>query len=129
MLRSLRLPHLTIRQKVLAGVVIPVLAFAVVGVVSLNSLIRLETTLTLMEMADDLSNTILEVRRYEKNYLLYGLPEDLDEDRRYLDESFKTLAVLTAEARDLRVSPQLDALGALLAQYRRGLDALAASGP
>ena len=85
MLQSLRLPHLTIRQKVLAGVVIPVLAFAVVGVVSLNSLMRLETTLTLMEMADDLSNTILEVRRYEKNYLLYGHGEDFEEAERYIE--------------------------------------------
>jgi hypothetical protein len=30
-----------------------------------------------VEAADDLSNIILEMRRYEKNFLLYGFQEDL----------------------------------------------------
>jgi signal transduction histidine kinase len=118
LLQSLRLPHLTIRQKVLAGVVIPVLAFAVVGVVSLNSLMRLETTLTLMEMADDLSNTILEVRRYEKNYLLYGHGEDFEEAQRYIDQARSTLFAMAADARDGRSRRGIAALEAALDAYQ-----------
>lgn len=110
-----RLPHLTIRQKVVAGVIIPVLIFTVVGIVSFNYLIRLEGTLTLMEAADDLSNTILEVRRYEKNYLLYGHAEDYDESQRYIDQARATLSAMALAARDTharrtiaRLTPVLD---------------------
>jgi len=87
-----RLPHLTIRQKVVAGTVVPVLIFAVLGVASFNYLIRLEATLALMEMADDLSNSILEVRRYEKNFLLYGHREDSEEAQRFLTMAQNSLA-------------------------------------
>ena len=78
------LPHLTIRQKVVVGTVVPVLIFAILGIASFNYLGRLESTLALMEMADDLSNSILEVRRYEKNFLLYGHTEDSEEAQRFL---------------------------------------------
>lgn len=116
------LPHLTIRQKVLAGVIIPVLLFAVVGVVSFNYLVRLEGTLGLMEMADDLSNSILEVRRYEKNFLLYGHAEDFDESLRYIDQARAMLAGMAADVRDDRARQGITALSAALDTYQsRGL--------
>ncbi len=119
---------LSLRQKIVCILAVYVLGIGAMAVVSYKDLSTMEDKLEFMRLGHVIANTILEVRRYEKNYLLYGLPEDLAEDRRYLDASFKTLAVLTAEARDLRVSPQLDAMGTLLREYRQGLDALAASG-
>jgi len=113
-----RLPHLTIRQKVVAGVVIPVLIFTVVGVVSFNYLIRLESTLTLMEMADDLSNTILEIRRYEKNYLLYGHPEDFEESQRYIEQARAALAAMTGPARDGHARRTMARLSSVLDAYQ-----------
>jgi signal transduction histidine kinase len=126
------LPHLTIRQKVLIGVIIPVLIFAVVGVVSFNYLIRLEGTLSLMELADDLSNSILEVRRYEKNFLLYGHAEDFDESLHYVDQARTILAAMAADVRDVRARRGIEALSAALDAYQsKGLalrvDATAAS--
>jgi signal transduction histidine kinase len=116
------LPHLTIRQKVLAGVIIPVLLFAVVGVVSFNYLVRLEGTLGLMEMADDLSNSILEVRRYEKNFLLYGHAEDFDESLRYIGQARTMLAAMAADVQDSRARQGMAALSAALDTYQsRGL--------
>lgn len=120
---------LHLRQRIVVILLLYVIGIGAMALVSYEDLSTMEDKLEFMRLGHVIANTILEVRRYEKNYLLYGLPEDLDEDRRYLDESFKTLAVLTAEARDLKVSPQLDTLGELLRQYREGLDALAASGP
>jgi len=113
-----RLPHLTIRQKVVAGVIIPVLIFTVVGVVSYTYLTRLEATLTLMEMADDLANTILEVRRYEKNYLLYGHSEDFDESQRYISQARSTLSSMTAAVRDNRARKTMHGLDAVLDSYQ-----------
>ncbi len=121
--------RLNLRQRIVAILLLYVIGIGAMAFVSYGDLSTMEDKLEFMRLGHVIANTILEVRRYEKNYLLYGLPEDLNEDRRYLDESFKTLAALTAEARDLKVSPQLDAMGALLRQYREGLDALAASGP
>lgn len=115
---SAALPHLTIRQKVLAGVIIPVLLFTVVGVVSFNSLIHLEGTLGLMEMADDLSNTILEVRRYEKNFLLYGHAEDFDESLRYIDQARTMLAAMAADVRDSQARRGIVALSTALNTYQ-----------
>ncbi|GFK94589.1 Sensor kinase CckA [Fundidesulfovibrio magnetotacticus] len=112
-----RLPHLTIRQKVLAGVIVPVLIFSVAGVVSFNSLVRLEATLTLMETADDLSNTILEVRRYEKNYLLYGHAEDFEESRRYIAQARTSLHAMAADARDAKARRTMAALARVLDDY------------
>ena len=111
------LPHLTIRQKVLTGVIVPVLLFAVIGVVSYNSLLRLEGALTLMEMADDLSNTILEIRRYEKNFLLYGHVEDFGEAQRYIHQARTTLASMAADARDGHARRGIVALSAALDAY------------
>ncbi|OLN29780.1 integral membrane sensor signal transduction histidine kinase [Desulfovibrio sp. DV] len=112
------LPHLTIRQKVLAGVIIPVLIFTAVGVVSYNYLIRLEGTLGLMEMADDLSNAILEVRRYEKNFLLYGHSEDFDESLRYVDQARAMLSATAADVRDDRARRGIAALTQALDNYQ-----------
>ena len=112
------LPHLTIRQKVLAGVIIPILLFAVIGVVSFHYLIRLEGTLGLMEMADDLSNTILEVRRYEKNYLLYGHAEDFAESLRYSDQARTMLAAMAADVRDDQARRAVAALSAAMDAYQ-----------
>ena len=120
--------RLSLRQKIVTILALYVLGIGAVAFVSYDDLRTMGDKLEFVRLGHVIANTILEVRRYEKNYLLYGLAEDLEEDRRYLEESFKTLEVLTAEARDLKVSPQLDMLGDLLAQYRAGLETLAAAG-
>ncbi|MFP5258614.1 MAG: ATP-binding protein [Acidobacteriota bacterium] len=122
------LPHLTIRQKVLAGVIIPVLLFAVIGVVSYNYLVRLEGTLSLMEMADDLSNSILEVRRYEKNYLLYGHAEDFNESLRYIDQARTMLAAMAEDVRDSRARRAIAGLSTALDTYQARVLGLGSEG-
>lgn len=125
---SLLRARLSLRQKIVAILTLYVLGIGAMGIISYEDLRTMEDKLEFMRLGHVIANTILEVRRYEKNYLLYGLPEDLEEDRRYLEESFATLDALTAEARDLKVSPQLDALRLLLREYQQALDGLAATG-
>ena len=83
--------HLNIRQKVIVGLTACILAIGFVGGVSYHYLRQIETKQRFVEIADDLSNTILEIRRYEKNYLLYGSAEDLQENRRYIQLGLETL--------------------------------------
>lgn len=125
---SLLRARLSLRQKIVAILALYVLGIGAMGIISYEDLRTMEDKLEFMRLGHVIANTILEVRRYEKNYLLYGLPEDLAEDRRYLGESFKTLDALTAEASDLKVSSQLGSLRTLLRDYRQALGALAVSG-
>ncbi|MGE4537461.1 MAG: sensor histidine kinase [Desulfovibrio sp.] len=125
---SLLRARLSLRQKIVAILALYVLGIGAMGIISYEDLRTMEDKLEFMRLGHVIANTILEVRRYEKNYLLYGLPEDLAEDRRYLAESFKTLDALTAEASDLKVSSQLGSLRTLLRDYRQALGALAVSG-
>lgn len=76
-----------IRQIVLFGMIVAILGFSVLGGISYFYLLQIEEALGLAEVVDDLSNDILEVRRYEKNYLLYALDEDYAETRAYGDRA------------------------------------------
>jgi len=68
-----------IRDKLLLGFGFYI-AFAIAaGFYAYSGLLKITTRLNLVETADDITNTILEVRRYEKNYLLFRDDESLGE--------------------------------------------------
>lgn len=54
------------------------------GVLTYNELRAISKGLKLVEKADDITNTVLEVRRYEKNFLLFKDEESLGELKEYL---------------------------------------------
>ncbi|NCD25597.1 MAG: sensor histidine kinase [Deltaproteobacteria bacterium] len=80
-----------IRQIVLFGMIVSILSFSVLGGISYYYLLQIEDALGLAEVVDDLSNDILETRRYEKNYLLYALEEDYVETLRYSERALGTI--------------------------------------
>lgn len=63
-----------IREKIFLGFALYVVLAAILGFLSYRELRTISTRLRLVEIADDITNTILEVRRYEKLFLL--LPEN-----------------------------------------------------
>ena len=67
--------RLNIRQKVAVGFVACMALIGLIGGLSYTYLHRIELKLHVVEIADDLRELILEIRRYEKNYLLYGSME------------------------------------------------------
>jgi signal transduction histidine kinase len=69
---------LNIRHKVLVALLACLAAVGFLAALSLSRLSEIEDKLTVVELASDLSDTFLEARRYEKNYLLYALAPDLD---------------------------------------------------
>jgi signal transduction histidine kinase len=114
------MPRLTIRQKVVAGVVIPMIVFSVIGIVSYDSLLKLQSSITFLELADDISNTVLETRRFEKNYLLYGQEGDFERAGMFIEEAqgaVKDLAGLVPG--ESETGKALKALGADLAAYQQ----------
>lgn len=73
-----------IREKLFLGFGL-YLFFAVgFGILAYKDLNTISTHLLHLETADDVMNTLLEVRRYEKNYLLYGDPGSLEDIGMYL---------------------------------------------
>ncbi len=63
--------HLKIWHKIMIGITIPSLIAILGGVLSYNYLNDIEDRQGYVEIADDLKEDILEVRRNEKNFLLY----------------------------------------------------------
>ncbi|EPR43702.1 integral membrane sensor signal transduction histidine kinase [Desulfovibrio sp. X2] len=77
---------LNIRQKVLLGMAVALIGFSLLGAISYRQLLGQEHALHLAEVVDDMFNDILEIRRYEKNYLLYAMEEDYRESLQYADQ-------------------------------------------
>lgn len=120
--------HLNIRQKVIVGFALCMLVIGLVGGISYHYLVEIERKQHFVEVADDISNIILEIRRYEKNYLLYGSEEDLEENRRYIDQGMELLSKITPEIQYFKGAPLMSSLDQQLLAYRQVMDELAASG-
>ena len=73
-----------IRDKLFFAFGLYIFLAAVLGFFTYKELRTITARLALVEIADDITNTILEIRRYEKNYLLYRDDISYQEVRRYL---------------------------------------------
>jgi len=73
-----------IRDKLFVAFGLYMLLAAVLGLFTYKELRTITARLALVEIADDITNTILEVRRYEKNFLLFRDDTSYQEVRRYL---------------------------------------------
>jgi signal transduction histidine kinase len=121
--------YLNIRQKVIVGLTMSMLVIGSIGAMSYRYLHEIERKQHFVEIADDLSNVLLEVRRYEKNYLLYGLAEDLEENRAYLKQGIEELKKIAPEVKDFKGAPILSQLEQELITYGQLMDQLALHGP
>jgi signal transduction histidine kinase len=73
-----------IREKLFYGFGLYVFLSAVLGLFAYSELRTIGRGLALVEVADDITNNVLEVRRYEKNFLLYRDAGNLQELTDYL---------------------------------------------
>jgi two-component system, NtrC family, sensor kinase len=120
--------YLNIRQKVILGFSACVLAIGFIGGFSYHYLHAIELKQHVVQVADDLREIVLEIRRYEKNYLLYGLAEDYHENRRYTQRALEVLATIVPEVKNLRVSSQMNTLKEDLVAYQGLMEKLAQAG-
>ncbi|OGP58596.1 MAG: hypothetical protein A2V65_09270 [Deltaproteobacteria bacterium RBG_13_49_15] len=94
--------HLNLRQKVSVGIAFCIVIIATISILSYTNLAEIEKKVHFVENATDLSNSILEIRRYEKNFLLYGQPQSLEENLSYIQHVFAVLSKLSPETQRLR---------------------------
>ncbi len=83
-----------IRVRLVVGFSLAFLTMAAFGAVSYGYFFSMEQKLVFLSQADEMLNTALEIRRYEKNYFLYHHEEDFAQALAYLREYE---AVLLAE--------------------------------
>lgn len=73
-----------IRDKLFFAFGLYILLTMVFGFFAYRGLRAITTELMLVEKADDITNTVLEIRRHEKNYLLFKNEDSLRELKEYL---------------------------------------------
>jgi two-component system NtrC family sensor kinase len=122
---DIRWRHPSLKEKIVLILVCYAVAIAALGKVSFDDLKTVTQKLEVVELADNLNWLILETRRYEKNYLLYHKPEDLDENRRYVAQALGVVADIGERAKNLRSQPQLNALQDAIRAYRDRMEQVA----
>src|SRR5210317_727151 len=118
--------YLSIRQKVVVGFILSMIAVLLVGIVTYRNLLRTDLKLRFVISAYSLHDSLLEVRRYEKNFLLYGLNEDQQAAFAYLNLGKKTSAKVETDVKGLQGAVQLEKLQQKMESYGELLKELVA---
>ena len=121
----------SIKGKIIALFLVAFVVASGLTILNVWTLSTVHNQLNLSERYDDLTNGILEVRRYEKNLLIYSDPESrkesLTEGIRYLSQAKETLAGLASdivETNSAGGARMLKALQAVLDDYQKDFTAL-----
>ena len=112
----------SIRGKIFALFLVAFLVASGLTLLNVWTLSAVRVQLDLSEHYDDLLNTILEVRRYEKNLLIYGGTESLQEGLLYLGKAEAALAGLSQDivaTNDSSGAHILDAFKNAFSDYHR----------
>ncbi|EPR44263.1 integral membrane sensor signal transduction histidine kinase [Desulfovibrio sp. X2] len=104
------------------------LSVSALTALNLWSLTTVKNRLLLGERYDDMVNDILEVRRFEKNFLLYGDPGNLEESGDYLRRIDAVVAELTPDIADVFGKEAMARFAASLAAYEETMTSLAPAG-
>ena len=128
MTEFLKLPRLTIRQKVILGFGLSLVAFLLVGFVEHQNILRIERKLRFVLIGYELQNTLLEARRYEKNFLLYGGRENYDEAVANVERAKDISERIAPDVSGLKGATYLQELQRELANYSQILTELIAQG-
>ena len=91
------------------------------GFFAFKELQTISKRLVLVETADDITNAFLEVRRYEKNFLLFKNQESLDELQKYLGTLKNTIDTIKAEIAQEIGSNNASMMKESIAEYERSI--------
>jgi len=108
-----------IRDKLFFSFGLYILLAVILGFFAYKDLRTISTKLVLVETADDITNTILEVRRYEKNFLLFKDSENLAELQKYLGVLKNSIAAIQTEIVLEIGSDNYTMMKAAIAEYER----------
>lgn len=117
-MRKLTMPPLSLRHKILIILGCYIFGILAMSVVAQEDLFTAKEKLEAIELSYSLNTIILEVRRYEKNFLLYGTDEALDENRNQLTKATETADTIIERVSRFEVHPMMLTLKAKLLAYQ-----------
>ncbi|MFZ5907095.1 MAG: ATP-binding protein [Nitrospirota bacterium] len=120
--------QLSIRQKIIFGYIVGVIVIAGISVFAITELLFIEKKVTFGGVVTEFFDTTLEIRRFEKNFFLYGKTEDYNENIRHVLKAGKILDNNINEYRRLAVSGKLDLLREDLNKYHLLMEQFAGMG-
>ncbi len=121
------LMQISIRKKVVLTIVAYILVAGVLWLLNFHNSQTLNEKLRIIEKKEDLLNTILEARRYEKNYFLTGNSSHLGEAVAFITKANDKLQDIIAHHASYAATPDLDGSLVHLKDYGASMDTLAGS--
>jgi signal transduction histidine kinase len=109
--------HPSIRHKITLGYYILVTVVIGISLFTLIELWYMGKKVQFGEVTSEFFDTTLEIRRFEKNYFLYGHIVDYQENKRYIAKAQEILDKNLKEYKRLAVAPQLEILRESLGKY------------
>ncbi len=119
------MPSLSLSSKILIILGCYVFGLLAMFVVSQEDLQIAKEKLEVVELAYTLHSIILEVRRYEKNFLLYGTEEALQENIRQLALALETQETISKMVTKFKAHPMLISLKKFILAYQEDIELLA----
>jgi len=111
------LPNITLQLKFKLFIYLGIAIFLLNIPVTYFEITKLNRHLQNLERAEDLYNTILEVRRYEKNFLLYHDSDSVAANRLYFQEAQTLFAEISDQFKKLFLGSEVVWLERTLYQY------------
>ncbi len=115
---------LSLRNKIFIILGCYIFGILAMTVVSQDDLSTAKEKLEVVELAYSLNSMILEVRRYEKNYLLYETKEALEENQKQLLLALDTVEKISELVGKLKVQPMLKQLTDIIRAYQKDMEEL-----
>ncbi|MDR3641938.1 MAG: HAMP domain-containing sensor histidine kinase [Humidesulfovibrio sp.] len=119
-----RISFNSIKGKILTLFLVAFLVACGLTLLNVLTLAAVRERLNLSERYDDLFNSILEARRFEKNLLIYGGVESQREGMNYLDKADVAVTGLAGDIARVSGPATLEDFRQTLAQYRREFAAI-----
>ena len=116
----------SLRGKITLGYYAVAAVILVASLFFVGELRTLEARVVLGQRATDLFNTVLEIRRFERNYFLHHQVADLEENAAYIKLAQGMLTANRADFSAIATQARLDELRTLLGDYQRQMSAFAA---
>lgn len=117
----------SLRGKITLGYYAVAAIILVASLFFVGELRTLEERVVLGQRATDLFDTVLEIRRFERNYFLHRQAADRVENGRYIDLARELLSVHRAEFLAIVPAARLNQLQTFLEDYQRQMYAVAAA--
>ena len=116
--------RLTIRQKVMIGFILTIIGVLTIGVVAYRNLLRIDQKLEFVVIGHQLHDDLLEVRRYEKNYLLYKGRNNFEHAVVNLEKAQNVSIAIQSDFRGLEGAAYLAKLQRTIQIYGKSLNEL-----